>query len=570
MRFRLFPSRPRRLREAAATIFALSAILPMLLLLLYLWRFDLILQTEVQIGLLLALLVAVLGFVVFHRLVGRISEFAQALAAPNPAELAAAPVRTGAPTVPGVGQVSEIGQIAGAFNRMLGDLRASTGRLEDLVFKLGTLNEMVDVAARIPNIQNLLDLVLERSMRAVRAGTGSIFLLDQERQTLRLVVARGLPEEVRIGTEIRVGEGIAGKVAQLGEPVLVHDIETDLRFAKANDPRYGSGSFIGMPLRIGDRTVGVVNLARKQSVMTGATDQPSFSAVDLQFLNTLLGYSGYAVDNARLLEEARQLTHRLQEAVEDLQVRVRELAEKSRELEDAKLAAESADRFKSQFVAIMSHELRTPLNSIIGFVKVLLNRLDGDLTERQETYLRLMYNSGVHLLELITSVLDMARIEAGKVELLPEEIDVHGLVVECIESSRPLASAKNLTLEKDVSRELPRLYADRTKLKQILLNLLSNAIKFTDTGQVALCVRPESDAVHFSVVDTGTGIPEGDLPQLFEPFNRRERRPGREVGGTGLGLAISKKLVELHSGQIWVESREKYGSTFHFTLPLKR
>ena len=540
MRLPHFASRPQSLRQAAATIFAISAILPLLLLLFYLWRFELIWQTEIQVGLFLALVVAVLGFLVFRRMVDRITALAHALAAPDPALIATTPGML-EPKVAGLGQVSEIGEIAGAFGKLLDDLRTSTERLEDFVFKLGTLNEMVDLAARIPQIQDLLDLVLERSMKVVHATIGSIMLLDQERQVLRLVVARGLPGTARLGTEVKVGEGVAGRVVQLGEPILVEDIATDARFARVNDPRYGSGSFIGMPVRIGDRIIGVINLSRKQGTSDALADQPSFSARDLQFLSTLMGYAGYAVDNARLIEEMNQTAEQLKELV----------------------------REKTQYLAVMSHELRTPLNSIIGFSKVLLNRYDGDLSDRQENHVRLIYGGSMHLLQLINSLLDMASIEAGKQEFHPEAIDLGGLVDECMESIAPLATDKRLALEASVAAELPRLTADRTKVKQILLNLLSNAIKFTGAGRVSLAVKPAADGVQISVSDTGAGIPKDELPKLFQAYHHRDRSPGKSAGGTGLGLVISKTFVEMHGGRIWVESEENRGSTFHFTLPLE-
>src|SRR5215510_14309083 len=274
------------LRRAAAIIFALVGVLPLLLFVFFVWHFDLAGLTEAQMGLFVALVVAVLGYTVFHRMVARISSLARAVdvAAPVDANGGRASGDHGA--VAGLGPVSEIGEMASAFSRMLADLRASTERLEDLVFKLGTLNEMVEMAAKIPRIQDLLGDVLERTMRAVHARIGSIMLLDRDRQTLRVVVARGLPDDVLGGAEVRVGEGIAGKAVQLGEPVLVEDIESDPRFAKVNDPKYGAGSFICMPLRVGDRTIGVVNLAKKEPA-GGTSLTPPFSRTDLQFLNTL-------------------------------------------------------------------------------------------------------------------------------------------------------------------------------------------------------------------------------------------------------------------------------------------
>jgi signal transduction histidine kinase len=227
-----------------------------------------------------------------------------------------------------------------------------------------------------------------------------------------------------------------------------------------------------------------------------------------------------------------------------------------------------ASRLKSQFLANMSHELRTPLNSIIGFSKVLLKRLDGDLTGRQDAYVRSVHNSSRHLLELINSILDFSRVEAGKFDMRLEKVDLHDIVEECIESSMPLVRDKRVKIEQDIPVELPLVNADRTRVKQVILNLLSNAIKFTHSGRVLIHVRSEAEALHVSVSDTGIGISPGDLQRLFEPFQRLDNPLAQQADGTGLGLAISKKFVELHRGRIWAESRESQGSTFHFTLPL--
>src|SRR5262245_17936630 len=286
------------------------------------WKFRLLESTEVQLGIFFALAIALLGYALFRRLTARVSELGRALgqAVSAPATTTErAPAAKGA-EVPGLGQVNEIGEIAQAFSRMLVELRASTERLEDLVFKLGALNDMVEMAARIPRIEDLLSHVLERTMRAVSAGIGSIMLLDRDRQTLRVAVGRGLHDVVGRGpVEVKVGEGIAGKVVQMGEAVVVEDIEKDPRFAQANDPRYGGGSFICMPLRVAERIVGVVNLAKKE-VAPGTTGV--FSQTDLQFLNALATYTAYAVDNARLFEEAQQATSRLKEVVEDQKLRL--------------------------------------------------------------------------------------------------------------------------------------------------------------------------------------------------------------------------------------------------------
>jgi signal transduction histidine kinase len=265
-----------------------------------------------------------------------------------------------------------------------------------------------------------------------------------------------------------------------------------------------------------------------------------FDLQELEVLSLLANQAAVALENARLYEDLGQTNAQLVQA----------------------------SRLKSQFLASMSHELRTPLNSIIGFSKVLMNRLDGDLNDKQETYVRSVHTSSTHLLQLINSILDISRIEAGKLELRLETFGLLELVDECLETSTSLVRGRPLKLEKDLPLDLPSITADRTKVKQVLLNLLSNAIKFTPGGRVVVRGRPEPGVVHLTVSDTGVGIRKADLGRLFEPFERLDNPLVRHAGGTGLGLAISKKFVEAHGGQMWAESRENLGSTFHFTLPL--
>ncbi|HYE94140.1 MAG TPA: ATP-binding protein, partial [Terriglobales bacterium] len=184
-------------------------------------------------------------------------------------------------------------------------------------------------------------------------------------------------------------------------------------------------------------------------------------------------------------------------------------------------------------------------------------------------YLQSIHTSSTHLLQLVSSVLDLSRIEAGKLTLVPEAVALGTLVDECLESARVLADGKPLRIEADIAADLPAAHADRTKLRQVLLNLLSNAVKFTQAGRVLVRARLEGAELHVMVADTGTGINATELPRLFEPFTRIETT-ARDTEGAGLGLMLTRRFVELHGGRMWVESSEGQGSTFHFTLPSVR
>ncbi len=551
-----------RLREAASTIFALTAILPLLVFVYFMWRFRLLESTEAQLGIFFALAVALLGYALFRRLTQRVADLGRALgqaviAPPVAADKSAAPAQkpvaakgSATAAVPGLGQVNEIGEIAQAFGRMLVELRASTERLEDLVFKLGALNDMVEMAARIPRIEDLLSHVLERTMRAVSAGIGSIMLLDRERRTLRIAVGRGLQEAGRGPVEVKVGEGIAGKVVEMGEAVVVEDIEKDPRFGQASDPRYGGGSFICMPLRVAERIVGVVNLAKKE-VAPGTTGV--FSQTDLQFLNALATYTAYAVDNARLFEEAQQAAQRLQEVVEDQKLRL-SLAQQQM-IQAAKLSA------LGELVAGVAHELNNPLTVLVGASDILEQQAPEDLKE----YAQMIREATDAARHIVRGLLTFGR-------QMPLERR-HVMVDELIEKVLALTSAdlriESVKVDRDMAADLPPVWADGNQLQQVLVNLVTNA-------KQAMAELPEaerrlkvatralgSDRVRISVEDTGPGIPADVLPKIFDPFVTT-----KGSAGTGLGLSISYGIIREHGGQITADSRPGHGATFTIDLPV--
>lgn len=231
-----------------------------------------------------------------------------------------------------------------------------------------------------------------------------------------------------------------------------------------------------------------------------------------------------------------------------------------------------ANKSKSEFLANMSHELRTPLNSIIGFTELLKQKFSGDVNAKQERYLENVLNSSKFLLNLINDILDLSKVEAGKIELIIEKISVRIVICETISLLKERASKNKVVINTELDPELDFIEADKQRIKQILFNLLNNAIKFSKTEGGTICVRTKREGTNakISVSDTGIGIKEENIGKLFKEFEQVSADISRNYGGTGLGLAISKKLVELHGGRIWAESMHGEGSTFTFTLPVAR
>ncbi|MCB0190326.1 MAG: GAF domain-containing protein [Anaerolineae bacterium] len=252
----------------------------------------------------------------------------------------------------------------------------------------------------------------------------------------------------------------------------------------------------------------------------------------------------------------------------------------SRALENARLAKEQertieqlkeVDRLKSEFLTSMSHELRTPLNSIIGFADVLLQGIDGDLPDMATNDIRLIHNSGQHLLALINDILDLSKIEAGKMELVREPLDISESINDVLAASNSLVKDKPVEILVDSTSELPLVYADKLRLNQILLNLVSNAAKFTHEGSITIKARLDDknpDRMRVGVIDTGIGIPKDKQRSIFDRFRQADGTTTRKYGGTGLGLAISMNLTEMHGGELQVKSEVDVGSEFYFTIPL--
>lgn len=550
MKVRRWLSRTVNLRQASAIIFALTAVLPLLVILYLLNRVELLRKTEAQASLFLALLIAVFGFMVFRQMVGRISKLAQAVGAPSPPELTAPP-EAAAPTALGLGAVAEVVQIRQAFNRMLDDLRGSTERLEDLVFKLVTLNEMVELAARIPKMQDLLALVLERTMRTVRASVGSIMLVDRESQTLRIAAARGLPAEALAEIAVPVGEGIAGTVAQLGEPVVVNDIATDPRIADANDQKYGAGSLLCMPIRVRERIIGVINLTKKGSGVVSQPDARSFTPTDLQFLNALMTYVAYALDNARLLEETRQSAKRLQEVIDELKATQEQL-----------VRGETL-RAIGVLASGVTHHLNNLLAVTLGRIKLVRREVEEPAVQRS---LEIAERAALDAAEVVRQVRGFSQAQPVS-EAVP--VDLNQRAHEVLGLTRPHwqdeAQLRGIHIQASLEPgQIPAITGDPASLREVFMSLLLNAIDaLPKGGQITVRTWASKQGVHGSVTDTGEGMSEKVRRRALEPFFTT-----KGPKSTGLGLSVTYGIIQRHGGDLAIESAEGRGTTVTFRLPL--
>jgi signal transduction histidine kinase len=273
----------------------------------------------------------------------------------------------------------------------------------------------------------------------------------------------------------------------------------------------------------------------------------------------------------RMADELEAAHTALQKSNDDLEIKISErtaeLNQRNQELAASNIRLEEMSLHKSQFLANMSHELRTPLNSIIGYTKLILNKLEGDINEEQEKDLQAVYNNGKTLLELINGLLDLSKIEAGKTVLSCGVFNASDLIDEVTTTVEPLIKERELTLTCSIAPGIERIYADRAKTRQVLINIMGNAVKFTSNGGITLNLSENDDYFLFSVTDTGMGIKKEDLETIFDSFVQVGPSQIAGYAGTGLGLAVSKQFIEMQGGKIWAESDPGHGSTFFFTIP---
>jgi signal transduction histidine kinase len=385
-------------------------------------------------------------------------------------------------------------------------------------------------------VKTLQFRVLEKSMV-------NIWLLDEVEELLHLRAHAGELEGVVLIDALNLDEGLCSRAVKTGQPVLASASTGDLG-REAFGPAVRS--VLCVPLAWGQRVVGVLQAVSLQ--------EDAFSSGELRLLRTMAGNLAVAIENVRLFS---QLKH----SEEALMLR-------NQALERANDRLQELDRLKSAFIASVSHELRTPLNSIIGFSEVVLDGLAGDVDPLANEYLGYIHDSGKHLLDLINDILDLSRMQAGRMTLSLGQVDVMEVVDEVRATLAPMIAKKRHTFTINHDHAVPHIVADRFRLKQILLNLVSNACKFTQEGgqiTVRACLTtPET--LRLDVADDGPGIPVEDQAMIFEEFRQSQiTRPGE---GTGLGLAITRRLVDLHGGRIWVDSGRGAGATFTVLFPL--
>jgi two-component system NtrC family sensor kinase len=336
----------------------------------------------------------------------------------------------------------------------------------------------------------------------------------------------------------------------MGEAVVVEDIEKDPRFGMTNDPRYGGGSFICMPLRVAERIVGVVNLAKKE-IAPGTTGV--FSQTDLQFLNALATYTAYAVDNARLFEEAQQAAQRLQDVVEDQKLRLT-LAQQQM-IQAAKLSA------LGELVAGVAHELNNPLTVLVGATDILEQQPSDDIKE----YVRMIRESTDAARHIVRGLLTFGR----QMPLERRHVTLDDLIEKALGLTAADLRLESVKVEQDMATDLPPVWADALQLQQVLVNLVTNAkqaMAEQPTAERRLRIATRAlgpDRVQISVEDTGPGIPAEVLPKIFDPFVTT-----KGSAGTGLGLSISYGIVREHGGQLTANSRPGRGATFTIDLPV--
>ncbi len=420
--------------------------------------------------------------------------------------------------------------------QLVSALEERTAQFARKVGQLEALGEVSQVVSSSLDLDEVLSTIVSHAVELSGTDGGSMMEYDERAQCFLVRTAIATSEDMlQALRDSRFGldDTLVGRSAREGRPLQAEDL-TEVE----GDPHIsilaaaGWRSLLAVPMLREGNIVGALVVRRRQP----GTFSPDIS----DLLETFASQSALALVNARLY----------------------------RELEHKSVELEVASRHKSEFLASMSHELRTPLNAVLGFSEVLLERMFGDINDRQEEYLRDIWSSGKHLLELLNEILDLSKVEAGQMELEKSQFDVRPALEYGISLVRERATAHNITVTLDCGEEVSQVDTDELRFRQVVVNLLSNAVKFTpDGGTVVVRGRIVGNQLAVSVADSGVGIKAADRERIFESFQQGGRGPSTEEG-TGLGLTLSRRIVELMGGRLWLESAIGEGSTFSFSVPL--
>jgi signal transduction histidine kinase len=423
--------------------------------------------------------------------------------------------------------------------RLFTELDQRTRDLGQSLEEVGALSEVSRAVSSSLDVRRVLDTVASYAVNLSGCDAAGVLEFNAERQAYHVVASRNLDTEFLNAlqrTSIDLGRSMVHRAAQRGEAVQVPDVaETTAEGMQLRDMTLTAGfrALLAVPMGDKDDTRGLVVFRRAAG---------TFDERVVNLVTALANQSKVAVENAHLFLE---------------------IEEKGQQLE-------VANRHKSEFLANMSHELRTPLNAIIGFSEVLLARMFGEVNDKQEEYLQDIFSSGKHLLSLINDILDLSKVEAGRMELELTTFNLPMAIDNALTLVRTRAENHGITLGIDVDARLGDFVGDERKIKQVLVNLLSNAVKFTpEGGRVGVHAAPANGHVEISVTDTGIGIAQADQALIFEEFRQAGTDHAGKREGTGLGLTLTRKFVELHGGSIGVKSEVGRGSTFTFTLPVR-
>ncbi|HEY6953278.1 MAG TPA: ATP-binding protein, partial [Bacteroidota bacterium] len=431
----------------------------------------------------------------------------------------------------------ELGELAANFNAMSLELGNNYNRLKAYSELVTTLNSLKS-----------LDEIKKQSLRILcentHASVGALYLVDKDKNVLELVEGYALKQGGESLKSFRIGEGIPGQCAAEEKVLELESIPAHSAFAiDTGLVEILPGYITAIPILFQNRILGVLVL--------GSTRK--FDVLEKEIINNSVPQLSVAITNAINDEATRKLSL--------------EIARRNDELNSKNAELEKAYRVKSDFLSSMSHELRTPLNSIIGFSSVLLGPTGDPLTADQRMALGKVLKNGQHLLQLINDILDLSKLESGRMSMSAESDDAASVVSSCTMIVEPLIKQKGLQLTQDIQPNLPTLMTDIVKIRQILVNLLSNAAKFTEKGEIIVRARESNGMIAFSVKDSGIGIEKKNFNLVFEEFQQVDNSSTRKYKGTGLGLPIARKLARLLGGDLSVDSEYGKGSTFTLTIP---